>query len=339
MSIVRRAKALARPVLRRIPGIRPAWHAVLRVNGRLQARAGRASAALEERRRRTRESLPIDHPTPRIRRELAVLELRNRLTRRPVVSASSTAVVTMTTHGSRAARAYLALESIARGSSRPGRLVLWIDEEPLFARLPHSIRRLQRRGLEVRLVPDYGVHAKYYPALPAGDGPDAPLVTADDDTLYPREWLAALTAAHRAHPDDVIAYRAHRMAVEEGRITPYATWVPAVGDEASAAFFGTSVSGQLLPAALQRALRGRGEAFRESSPRSDDVWIHAVALDAGLRVRLVDGRSRTFPFVPGTQGSGLYLTNYWDGGNDRQVGATYSAGAVEAIAREQEADR
>jgi hypothetical protein len=129
------------------------------------------------------------------------------------------------------------------------------------------------------------------------------------------------------------------MAVAAGRITPYATWVPAEGDEARAAFFGTSVSGQLLPPALQHALRERGEAFRETSPRNDDVWIHAVALDAGLRVRLVDGRSRTFPFVPRTQDSGLYLTNYWNGGNDRQVAAAYSAGAVEAIAREQEADR
>lgn len=268
-----------------------------------------------------------------------MLELRNRFSRRPVISASGTAVVTMTTHGRRAARAYLALEAIGRGSSRPVRLVLWIDEEPLFARLPRSLRRLQRRGLEVRLVPDYGVHAKYFPALPAGPEPDVPLVTADDDTLYPREWLAALTAAHRAHPADVIAYRAHRMAVEDGRITPYATWTPAMGVDASASFLGTSVSGQLLPPALQRALRERGEGFRASSPSNDDVWIHAVALDAGLQVRLVDGQSRAFPFVPRTQDTGLYLTNYWDGGNDRQVAATYSARAVEAIARAQETER
>lgn len=294
---------------------------------------------MEERRRRTRESLPIDHPTPRTRLDLVALELRNRVSRRPATSASGTAVVTMTTHGPRAARAHLALETIARGSSRPARLVLWIDDEGLFQRLPRGLRRLQRRGLEVRLVPDYGVHAKYFPAVTADPALDSPLVTADDDTLYPREWLAGLTAAHRAHPDDVIAYRAHRMSVADGRVTPYATWVPAAGLEPSAAFFGTSVSGQLLPTALQRALRERGEAFRESSPRSDDIWIRAVALDAGLRVRLVDGGSRTFPFVPRTQGSGLYLANYWDGGNDRQIAASYSASAVTAIARAGEAGR
>lgn len=263
--------------------------------------------------------------------DLAGLELRNRLSRRRTTSPAGTAVVTVTTHGERLERAYLALESIARGAERPARMILWLDEPSRFAALPASLRRLQRRGLEIRLAPSYKVHTKYYPYVTGHPDDDAPLVTADDDILYPPDWLADLVAAHHAFPGDIIAYRAHRMGVEGGRITPYATWTPARGRSASAAFFGTSVSGQLFPHDLQTLLRERGDAFRDVSADSDDIWIHSVAVDSGLRVRLATGIAQMFPFVPNTQQAGLYLTNYWGGANDVQVAASYSERAIRAI--------
>ena len=323
---------MGRSFVRRVPGVRPAWHAVLRANGDLRAASQRTSRAVAERRNAAREARPIDHPTPRTRLDLARLEARNRLSRRRLTSTDGSAVVSMTTHGERLQRVYVALESIGRGSELPGRLILWLDEPASFAALPRAVRRLQRRGLEVRLSENYRVHTKYYPYIIGYPDADAPLVTADDDIVYPADWLRGLTRVHRAHPEDMIAYRAHRMVVEEGGIGPYAHWKPAAGLDAHPAFFGTSVSGQVFPASLLAVLRQHGEEFREISPDNDDIWIHALAVDSGFRLRLVDGTSTLFPFVPKTQATGLYLTNYWDGGNDRQIRASYSRKAIEAIA-------
>ena len=50
---------------------------------------------------------------------------------------------------------------------------------------PESLRRLERRGLEVRLTQNYGPHTKYYPSLADAIADGLPLVTADDDILYP----------------------------------------------------------------------------------------------------------------------------------------------------------
>jgi hypothetical protein len=331
MTTVHKVTVKTRSIVRRIPGVRPAWHALLRINGRVHAAVEVASQSSVERRRRVREARPIDYPTRRTRADLVHLELRNLLSRRTLTSSSGDAVVTMTTHGERVERVYLALESIGRGKELPGRIILWLDDAEAFETLPRALRRLQRRGLEVRLSDRYRVHTKYYPYVVGFADAEAPLVTADDDILYPDDWLSRLMSAHRSHPDDIIAFRAHRMSVEGGRITPYATWPPASGFEAHSDFFGTSVSGQVFPAALLRLLRERGEAFQTVSPDNDDIWIHSVAVDAGFRLRLADGESRLFPFVPGTQQAGLYLVNYWDGGNDRQIAAAYSAGAIAAI--------
>lgn len=266
-----------------------------------------------------------------MRRELLRLELRNRFGRASATDATASAVVTMTTHGARIARAYLAIESIARGRMRPKRLILWIDDPELAEDLPAAIRRLQRRGLEVRLTTNYKVHTKYYPYVLAHADEELPLVTSDDDIVYPEDWLERILAAHQAYPTDVLAYRAHRMSVTDGAIDPYASWQPAAGAGASSGNFGTSVSGQLFPPSLQRVARDQGERFRDVSPDNDDIWLHALAVENGLRVRLVDGSSRMFPFVPRTQQGGLYLTNYFEGANDRQISAAYSADAVRRI--------
>jgi hypothetical protein len=270
---------------------------------------------------------------------LFALALANRLRRRRLVDPNGDVVVTMTTHGARLARADVALESIARGSVLPKRLILWLDDQELFAHLPPAIRRLQRRGLEVRLSENFKVHTKYYPYAIRFAEDGLPLVTSDDDIVYPPDWLARLVAAHYEAPDDIIAFRAHRMIVTDGEFAPYATWKPAEGTESSFANFGTSVSGQVFPVSVLRLAVDAGVRFRAVSPDNDDIWLHALAVEAGHRVRLVDGASQMFPFVPGTQASGLYLTNYWEGANDRQIAASYSRAAVEAIGRDGSAGR
>ena len=82
---------------------------------------------------------------------------------------------------------------------RPSRLILWVDHESMD-RLPAAICRLQQRGLEVKACPDYGCYKKYYPYVESESQFVVPLVTADDDVLYPRYWLERLVEALHAFP-------------------------------------------------------------------------------------------------------------------------------------------
>lgn len=266
---------------------------------------------------------PVDTPPPDVAHDITRLWLRNS---RPFGAPALTdpdgeAVVTMTTHGARIRDVWVALESVGRGTVRPSRLILWLDAP---TRLPRRLRRMVRRGLEVRETePGNGVHTKYWPYLQS-TASTVPLALADDDIVYPPSWLEALLTAHRESPELVVAYRAHLIELDGEDLAPYAGWRSCDDDSASFAHFATSVSGQILPAALQQALRAEGTQFRDAAPTADDVWLHRTAVLAGIRTRQVLPGQRHWWFVPGSQGTGLNAVNVVGGGNDRQLRATHT---------------
>lgn len=233
------------------------------------------------------------------------------------MSAGNSETVTMTTHGERLRDVWLAIESIGRGTRRPGRIVLWLDAP---VRLPWRLRRLRQRGLEIRRVPPgWGVHTKYWPFLLEEDL-SGPLVTADDDIVYPPHWLDDLVRMHRRFPNDVIAHRAHHVAMRSPEsFVPYSDWPKCLTDQPAYSHFATSVSGQLLPSALQVALRSEGDRFLELAPTADDVWINRCAVKHGFPTRQVVATPLHWWFIPGSQTSGLNAVNVFGGANDRQM--------------------
>lgn len=255
--------------------------------------------------------------------DLRALERRNKIEKALVV-ASDGPVVSLTTYEKRIDSVYLTLESIARGSLLPSRFILWLQDRDLFRNRPSSLRRLEDRGLEVRLAAKYGPHTKYYPYLESTDMFEKPLVIADDDTVYPRTWLSGLMAGFNHNMNVVNCYRAHVMRLVDDKVAPYLSWRPCRTTEASARHFATGVSGCIYPPGLLKAIKAAGTDFLGRCPRADDVWLHANALRAGFEIKQLHARSLTFPFVPGTQASGLSLSNAQSGQNDIQIRDTYS---------------
>lgn len=263
--------------------------------------------------------------TPGVERPgLRRLALASRLGRSRL-SGGQGPVVSLTTHGPRLSFVHLTLESIARGALRPRRTILWVNDEAVCARPPAPLRRLIRRGLEVRLAENFGPHTKYYPYVEDAEAFTGPLVTADDDTIYPRSWLQGLAHAHDAHPDVISCYRARQMWFDGDRLAPYGTWQLVASDDASFLHFATGVSGAVYPVRMLTALRERGRAFVALCPAADDIWLNQTALTIGMPVRLVDGVSRDFPLVEETQADALWYSNWLGGRNDEQLAATYSA--------------
>lgn len=254
--------------------------------------------------------------------QLTRLRSRNQRSKERVVAPGGP-VVSVTTYGERLNTVHLALESIAAGSVLPSRLILWVDSAEGFANRSDGLKRLVERGLEIYLSDNFGPHTKYYPYLLSTDTFDVPLVTADDDLLYSRWWLEGLVRSHREKPEEVHCYRAHRVGLEHGAITPYQTWEPCRSSEADFLHFGTGVSGCIYPMSLLKRLKLAGTEFMQLCPKADDVWLHVNALRAGMKTRQIWNRPLRFPFVPGTQGSGLYHSNVLLARNDEQIRSTY----------------
>jgi hypothetical protein len=201
----------------------------------------------------------------------------------------------MTSYGKRLNTAWKAVETIANGTVRPNRMILWVDE--IFD--SPQLYRLRKRGLEVVLCKDYGPHKKYFPYVQ--NCAPATLVTADDDTYYPPTWLEELLSAHR--DDQITAYRARVRS--EG---PYASWPICATMEPSELHLATGVSGVAYPPVIQHALREKGDAFMGICPRADDFWLHYAGVATGLKTRQVREEAALWWEMPMASRTGL-----WDG--------------------------
>ncbi|WP_050686265.1 hypothetical protein [Arthrobacter sp. ZBG10] len=261
---------------------------------------------------------------------VVALRCRNRLVAESVTGTADV-VVSMTTHGARLQTVDIALESIARGSVRPRRLILWLDDPALMVRLTPQLRRLQQRGLEVRLTSNYGPHTKYYPYVLSTEEFECPLATADDDIVYPAGWLAALVASHRDHPDTVGGHWVSVVGVDSGSITGYSGWARRHDTEAGIDNFALGVSGVIYPPLMLAALRRGGDAFLDLCPGADDIWLHWTALRAGIRTRQVSAVPRHFPMIPGSQSTALRLNNVGNDRNDHWIRGLYSDSDVLAL--------
>jgi hypothetical protein len=267
-----------------------------------------------------------------VRARIARLRVINLLSRRRVDSADGP-VVSLTTYGLRIARVHITIEAIANGSQLPSQLILWLDEDQ-FASPPAAVKRLMSRGLDVRRTKNYGPHKKYFPFITEREVFDRPLVTADDDVLYPSWWLEGLMAASEAAPGQIHCYRAHRVGMAGQALKPYGSWERGGYGVASIANFATGVSGVSYPSDFLYVLRESGDRFLEVCPRADDVWLHKNAVEHDFKVNQIHDYGIHFNVVPGTQGEALMHDNVTAGANDAQITATYSSDDLLKLTRE-----
>jgi hypothetical protein len=209
-------------------------------------------------------------------------------------------------------------------------MILWLDDQALFDDLPASLRRLQGRGLEVRMSTNYGPHTKYYPYIESVETFEVPLVTADDDSLYTRDWLQKLIADFRKYPEHVNCHLARVVALKKGRISQYSEWAMCRSTNPSFKNVANGVSGVIYPTRLLEAIKVAGRGFEGCCPKADDLWLHAQTIRAGFKIRQIRRRARRFAVIPGTQEMGLWHENYRSG-NDQQARATYTETDVQVM--------
>jgi hypothetical protein len=77
--------------------------------------------------------------------------------------------------------------------------------------------------LNLLFVPNTGPYRKLMPILERAGGREFLVATADDDTLYPPDWLEGLVRTYDA-ARCVVAYRCRAMRIIGGRFAPYLQW-------------------------------------------------------------------------------------------------------------------
>jgi len=212
----------------------------------------------------------------------------------------------------------LVLLALLQQTLRPKEIVVWLSEADL-----HNLGTLVQEHFEEFCIrfqtctSDIGPHNKWLPMIEAGQRD--PFVICDDDTIYPSEWFESLVAEDRL--DAYVGCKCHRIVMgAEGLIAPYSAWEKQIENdgEPSHWIFVTGAGGAVVhPNRISPGFLDRTEVAQKC-PKADDVWLKAAHLAAGIPCY----KTRySFPCLefPGTDQSGLAMTNVEGGGNDDQI--------------------
>lgn len=218
-----------------------------------------------------------------------------------------------------------ALGWLERQSVRPQAAVIWLGEERFdqAARRALAERFRPPAGVELRYRPDLGPQTKLLYAL--REFADLPVVTADDDVIYPPLWLEELYESYRAAPEHIHCHRAHLIRLTpEGGLAPYHAWgwqSPGVRGP-SQLLFPTGTCGVLYPPGALDAQVFDLAAMRRLCPTADDTWFKAMALLRGTAAQKVRATSLELPHIPGSERRMLWTINV--DRNDDQLAAVFA---------------
>lgn len=232
-------------------------------------------------------------------------------------------IISLTSIPERLDKIHLCLESLLRQSCKPDYLFLWISEN--VTDIPHAIKKLEKRGLTIKFCKDIKSYTKIIYCLE--ENPNALVVTADDDIIYPPNWLEELYQAYQKEPGYVHCHRAHLIGKNaDGSISGYKEWDFNTKhfSEASYFIFPTGVGGVLYAPGMLNGEVYNKELFIKICPTADDVWLKAMSLLNGIKCKKT-GSAINLVEIKGTQTKALWKQNTTDGAhkNDTQIKAVF----------------
>jgi hypothetical protein len=213
---------------------------------------------------------------------------------------------------------------------------LYVSEEPHLLdegcppELTPELQQLQSRqqgAFRVIFTPNIGPHRKILPLLkelsaqPPDRGLSTMVCTADDDTLYPPDWLETLVTAFENHRC-VVGYRGRRITCNtRGEPLPYRQWSSRSDPKPSLFNVPTGKDGVLYcPYHLHPAVADEKLALQYAG-KADDLWLKVHALLSGTLSYLArPDLTEEFPFASGEDSrTSLWYSYNKHGGNDEAL--------------------
>lgn len=232
--------------------------------------------------------------------------------------------ISLTTIDSRVDKVNLTVESLLAQDYANLSVVLHLSREPylLDKGVPHAppaLEALRREDprFSIRWVPNMGPYRKLLPLLASLGSRGAFIATADDDTLYPEDWLTQLMRFHSRYRC-VIANRAHRIAIRGGKLTPYRDWMnSSIVRNPDLLMLPTGKDGILYHTAYFPPGVLDYQAAKQVAPTADDVWFRWHTAMANIPVYCVSTNYRR-DTLQSTDNRPISLFHNFnrDGGND-----------------------
>lgn len=232
---------------------------------------------------------------------------------------NSRIIVSLTTYPVRVSTVWITAASLLCQTLKPFKVILWLAEEQFPEhKIPYSLEKMKRRGLEVRFCTDLKPHKKYFYAMK--EYPDYYIITADDDIFYPENHIKQLWDGYEKYPGNIVCQWSHRIGfTEQGAFQPYNEWADNAEEEPSYATLAVGCGGVLYPPDSLASETFDERKIEKYSLFTDDLWLKCMEI---LHEKKVVNCNRTaliyFNNIM-TMKSGLWTHNTGQGQNNDMV--------------------
>jgi hypothetical protein len=238
-------------------------------------------------------------------------------------------LVSLTTISRRISKLDQVLATICNQSKPADEIHLFLSREPYLNDegvdfIPEQLASLiDDQEIHVKYVPNTGPYRKLVPMLEQFWGDNVIIVTIDDDTLYPPDFLERLLDAFERH-HCIVAFSGRRMLVDQDTgPAPYEEW-PRIEppENTNLLNFPIGKDGILYcPAFFTRQVFD--PIATTLSPNNDDIWFRCNSWLKNVPVCILGNGRNLFPVIRGHRRHGLWKTNRIHNDNQLQAVASY----------------
>ena len=231
-------------------------------------------------------------------------------------------IISLTTWYKRVSTVHLVLNTLVNQSKEADMIILCINKEELDAaqiEIPTQVNDLVNKGLVTILwAENLKSYKKLVPALM--QFPNDIIVTADDDILYPSNWLELLHDSYLKYPKTIHCHKASYFLFDKNFNFPPNRNASFDLDKLlpfNAYFVGCS--GVLYPPHCLYADVTKKEIFMQIASENDDVWFWAMATLKRTRIVKIKNAITDNPEVEGTDEHSLFATMNSKGHGENQL--------------------
>lgn len=223
----------------------------------------------------------------------------------------------------------LCLRSLTQQKLKPDKIIVYLGNDTKESDILKSMRKYEDSGIEFRIdnAKNLMPHKKYYYAMQ--EFPNDIIVTADDDVIYPHNWLSSLVQSYVKYPYAVSSRRVHHITKRNGHMEQYDHWIDQCRTirKPSMELIATGNGGVLYPPHCLSKEAFNVDNIEKLCIRTDDIWLKCMEVRNNTPVVWVENWKVKPRTIDSSKNKRLSDENIFTGNNDlvlKKVMETYS---------------
>lgn len=230
-------------------------------------------------------------------------------------------IVSLTSYGQRIKKVWIPIEMMFNQTVKPNRIILWLDKNEFSDNSAYSkkIKRLIKRGLEIKYCDNIVGHKKYYYSMK--ENTEDILIMIDDDIIYHNKIIEELLNTYEKYRNCIVCQRAHLITYKNNHIAKYKEWKKDSNGIIGPSYLlcQTNGAGTLIPPHLLSSEVFNLSNIKNKCLYADDIWIKVISAYSKVKVVKVDKISLPIIGILGTQKKTLSKINVDCDKNDEQI--------------------